>query len=249
MDFDLPPPPLASSSQSDPIAAPPPQVQRSMMVNPEEIKKWTVLYPAYFDRNLSRNSGRRVTKDLAYPNVDLQHLLEACRMAFNSINPALMFLPERKRHPQDPLRNGRIRVQLKTASGQLANPKDVPTKEALLKLIGSKMEEAAGPAEILRKRAEESFRQQQELQMRQAAAQQQAAAKQSGQQMSLPAMMGAGGMMYQPSDALKKAASMPFGKVAGAKAAGKAATAGAAGATPAASAAAAAPSKGKGKGK
>lgn len=208
MDFDLPPPPLASSSQSEPmvVAAPP-----KMSLTADEIKKWTVLYPAYFDQNLSRSSGRRVERDAAYPNPDLQHILEACRMALGSLSPPMLIIPERKRHPQDPLRIGRLRVQIRDKTGNLVHPTVVPNKEILMKLVASKLEAAKGAAEFARKKSEEMFRQQQEMAMRQAAMQQKAAQKGGNQgPMSLPAMMGAGGGMYQPSEAMKKVSAMPY---------------------------------------
>ena len=109
---------------------------------------------------------------------------------------------------------GRVRVQVRTQDGNLVNPTIAPNKEALMKTVAAKFEAAREPAERARIQADEMIRRQQELQARQTQAQQKAAAK-SGAQMSLPAMMGAGGMMYQPSDAVRKAQALPFGKEPG----------------------------------
>lgn len=218
MDYDLPPPPLASSSQSEPTPMPAaPAPQSSGRVTADHIKTWVALYPAYFDRNLSRGSGRRVSKDLAYPNPDMQLLVEACRLALSGANPPLVFLPERKRHPQDPLRLGRLRVQLKGPDGKIVNPK-IANKEDLLKAVAAKFVAAEETAERLRKSSEEFIRAQQEQQARMNVAQAQAAHKaRGGAPMSLPAAMSAGGMMYQPSEGLKKAQTMPFANIPGAR--------------------------------
>jgi len=40
-----------------------------------------VLWPEYFDVNLTKKDGRRVCKDLAIPNVNSEDLFKACKRA------------------------------------------------------------------------------------------------------------------------------------------------------------------------
>ncbi|KAI9029329.1 hypothetical protein DFJ74DRAFT_703144 [Hyaloraphidium curvatum] len=202
-DYDLPA--LASSSQAEPAAAPRPAPPPPLGFSAEQLRPWVALYPVYFDRDASRAAGRRVPRRLAAPACDLVLLVQATQLAVQeTAAPLLVAVEPRKRHPKDPLRAGRVRVQLRVDGGP-ANAR-LPGKEALLRAVGGKLEAAKEPAAAIRRQNEEVMRMQFEVQKRQTA--QQLKAQAQGGQMSLPAMISSGAGLYQPSDAVKKAQTM-----------------------------------------
>jgi signal recognition particle subunit SEC65 len=90
------------------VAGPPPGTR---VVQPAELKRWTVVYPCYLDANLSTAQGRRLAKSklVGCGNVSAYDVGEAChRLGLNAAY-------EPKRHPRaDPLAawGGRIRCEL-----------------------------------------------------------------------------------------------------------------------------------------
>lgn len=64
-----------------------------------------VIYPSYFDTNLSRREGRRVPLSLSVPNPSLDDLVKVCERL--GLNPAV---EHNKAHPRQPLLRGRVIV-------------------------------------------------------------------------------------------------------------------------------------------
>lgn len=74
----------------------------------ETLRTLQILYPCYFDKNRSRQEGRRVSKELAVENPLAQTVQEAC----NALHLITMH-EATKTHPQDWGNPGRIRVLIK----------------------------------------------------------------------------------------------------------------------------------------
>jgi signal recognition particle subunit SRP19 len=74
----------------------------------ETVKTLQVLYPCYFDKNRSRQQGRRISKELAVENPLAQTIVEACA----SLHLICTIEPS-KTHPQDWGNPGRVRVLIK----------------------------------------------------------------------------------------------------------------------------------------
>ncbi|KAG0670130.1 signal recognition particle subunit [Maudiozyma exigua] len=81
----------------------------------QEVKKFQILYPCYFDKNRSHKDGRRVPKELAVENPLAKTIADAAR----SLGLLSIFEGE-KSHPQDYGNPGRVRVLIKE-DGQLAH--------------------------------------------------------------------------------------------------------------------------------
>lgn len=73
-----------------------------------KLKKWSCLYPVYFDANRSRAEGRRVGKELAVQNPLAREIADA--VAFVGFNVA--FEPD-KTHPKDWANPGRVKLLFK----------------------------------------------------------------------------------------------------------------------------------------
>ncbi|KAK6204551.1 signal recognition particle subunit [Scheffersomyces amazonensis] len=85
----------------------------------DQIKKFQIIYPCYFDLNRSHAEGRRVSYDRAVENPLAKTISDACR--FFGL-PAILELD--KSHPQDFGNPGRVRVMLKDTDGEtLINPR------------------------------------------------------------------------------------------------------------------------------
>ena|SRR3990167_4929201 len=70
-------------------------------------KKWRILYPLYFDKNVSRDNGRKVANDLALemPDVDdFRQVLTKLQIPF--------VVEINKSHPSDFFCKGRVRYNL-----------------------------------------------------------------------------------------------------------------------------------------
>lgn len=74
----------------------------------QDIRKFQVLYPCYFDKNRSHTDGRRVPLDLAVENPLAKTMADAAR----ELGLLCIFEGE-KSHPQDYGNPGRVRVLLK----------------------------------------------------------------------------------------------------------------------------------------
>lgn len=81
----------------------------------EELGRFQIIYPCYFDINRSHSEGRRVSIDRAVENPLAKTILDACRQLKL---PVLLELD--KLHPQDFGNPGRVRVLLK-AEGKPSN--------------------------------------------------------------------------------------------------------------------------------
>ncbi|KAI2737866.1 hypothetical protein DTO013E5_2132 [Penicillium roqueforti] len=112
-----------------PRAAPQPQQQQMPMPMPmpsmpapepqrEIPRHFSCLYPVYFDKTRSRAEGRKVGAELAVENPLARDIVDAVQML--GLNAGLE--PE-KLHPKDWANPGRVRAQVRTQDGQLANPK------------------------------------------------------------------------------------------------------------------------------
>lgn len=87
-------------------------------------KHWRVLYPVYFDKEVSRADGRKVPTSLA---VDMPDIDEIARVLQHFKIP--FFVEINKRHPRDFFCIGRVRYNLKNdENGELANP-DIPNSK------------------------------------------------------------------------------------------------------------------------
>lgn len=129
-DFDppveAPKPVLAPASKRDDIVDP----EKFSAEEREQLRKFQVLYPCYFDKNRSHHEGRRVSEENAVENPLAKTISDACRQ----LNlPVLLELD--KSHPQDFGNPGRVRVLIKEKG--VAGDKRVPTKRALLNLVAS----------------------------------------------------------------------------------------------------------------
>lgn len=134
-----------------PMGVPPPpandQSKASMkdIVNPnqftdeerEELQKFQIIYPCYFDKERSHNEGRRVSAELAVKNPLAKAVSDACR-SFDL--PVLLELD--KTHPQDFGNPGRVRVLIKDTKngGALTNPK-FKSKRGLMNAIAKYLQE------------------------------------------------------------------------------------------------------------
>lgn len=119
-----------------PTAAATPLKKRDDIVDPqkfsseerEQLRKFQVLYPCYFDKNRSHSEGRRVSAENAVENPLAKTISDACRQ----LNlPVLLELD--KSHPQDFGNPGRVRVLLKD-NGVAGNSR-IPNKRKLLNIV------------------------------------------------------------------------------------------------------------------
>lgn len=128
-------PPLSSVMSSSPNIGPDPRLKQQSSVPPsrdipEHMKKWSVLYPIYFDAARSSGEGRRVPKSEAVPNPLATTISEACRsLGFQSAFEVT------KTHPNDWANPGRVRVNYSGSKRDLfskicAYMKQNPTTEA-----------------------------------------------------------------------------------------------------------------------
>ncbi|CAI4655743.1 AAC_HP2_G0038900.mRNA.1.CDS.1 [Saccharomyces cerevisiae] len=125
------------------------KVERSEAISKkdlEEVKRFQVLYPCYFDINRSHKEGRRVPKELAVENPLAKTMADAVR----ELGILCIFEGE-KCHPQDFGNPGRIRVLFKE-NGQLigAATKFKGGKRQLMKAVGEYMKRHPTTIESLR---------------------------------------------------------------------------------------------------
>ncbi|CAI4675674.1 BBL_G0039180.mRNA.1.CDS.1 [Saccharomyces cerevisiae] len=125
------------------------KVERSEAISKkdlEEVKRFQVLYPCYFDINRSHKEGRRVPKELAVENP----LAKTMAGAVRELGILCIFEGE-KCHPQDFGNPGRIRVLFKE-NGQLigAATKFKGGKRQLMKAVGEYMKRHPTTIESLR---------------------------------------------------------------------------------------------------
>jgi signal recognition particle subunit SRP19 len=96
-----------------------------MEYNPDKIALW----PGYFNSKISRSNGRRVPRDSAVPNPDLEGLLWAARKA----GITKMKREEGTSHPRRPnMKEGRLWISLNAASKALGSK----NKEEMMQIIG-----------------------------------------------------------------------------------------------------------------
>ncbi|EEQ36547.1 hypothetical protein CLUG_00670 [Clavispora lusitaniae ATCC 42720] len=140
-------PVITRSQDSEPsvfdnFPKPAPQPKRSDIVDPskfsaqerEEIRRFQVIYPCYFDVNRSHKEGRRVSTQDAVRNPLAKTISDACRQLRI---PVLLELD--KSHPQDYGNPGRVRVLVKE-NGVAGNSR-FPNKRALLLEISKYLKE------------------------------------------------------------------------------------------------------------
>jgi signal recognition particle subunit SRP19 len=85
--------------------------------DPSKSKRWTCLYPIYFDAAKTRAEGRRVGKEQAVENPLARTI--AAAVAEQGLN--VVFEPG-KIHPKDWANPGRVKIELKSEDGKLKRP-------------------------------------------------------------------------------------------------------------------------------
>lgn len=100
------------------------------MTSKEEMLKYQVIYPCYFDSRRSHAQGRRVAKKYAVENPFAKTINDACL----HIGLTCILEPD-KTHPQDFGNPGRVRVLLKNEGSLKTNV--VKNKRDLFNLIGT----------------------------------------------------------------------------------------------------------------
>ena len=92
-------------------------------------RHWVCIYPAYLNSKRTLAEGRKLSKEKGVENPTTQEVLDVIKSA------GLPARAERKMYSRDGARdwtyNGRVRVELKDADGQLRNP-DFPSRNSLL---------------------------------------------------------------------------------------------------------------------
>lgn len=97
----------------------------------EELRKFQIIYPCYFDKARSHKDGRRVSESRAVTNPIAKTISDACR---HYKLPVLLELD--KTHPQDFGNPGRVRVLIKdTAKGGELTDSRFKSKRAVLNTI------------------------------------------------------------------------------------------------------------------
>eukprot|EP00400_MALV-I_sp_L67-5_P000807 gene807-984_t len=120
-------PGLPSASSMEPTAVPVPQMAKSIPKAPGT-EHWYMVYPNYIDKNKTIPEGRRIPKEKAVENPQLEEIAEICR------NLGLKNVGEAKCYPRDWLTPGRVRVELKDANGSSVHPEIKTKKQLMLKL-------------------------------------------------------------------------------------------------------------------
>jgi signal recognition particle subunit SEC65 len=84
---------------------------KPVQIQPADTKMWTIVYPIYFDSLAPKH--RRVPLDKASPDPDLAAVIEAAQKL------GIPCAVERKKHPADPFRIGRLRIQTSMSKTEL----------------------------------------------------------------------------------------------------------------------------------
>ncbi|KAJ3114448.1 hypothetical protein HDU96_002068 [Phlyctochytrium bullatum] len=145
MDFDLPPELVGPSGGQQPLLMTKEEAARMQRTIPsssvatpqpsqpdidpaikESMKTWTSVYPVYLDAGRSTRAGRMIPAPKAIKEPSIVYITECCKTL--RLN---MIVDQRKRHPKDPLNYGRIRIQIRSPTGQPMRS-DIPNKKALL---------------------------------------------------------------------------------------------------------------------
>ena len=111
------------------------------------VSKWTVIYPSYFNAKVSCTKGRRVAKNIAVDNPNLNEISEC--LQFLKIRHTI---EQNKTYSRDILARGRCRCELRNEAGMNMNPEITSKKLLLLKLcdliprLKSRSEEAKDSA-------------------------------------------------------------------------------------------------------
>ncbi|SCU83402.1 LAFA_0D03378g1_1 [Lachancea sp. 'fantastica'] len=129
-------PPLFPTSQTFNRGPPTASPEASRVVNfteeqKQQIKKFQILYPCYFDKNRSHKQGRRIPAELAVENPLAQTIADALTQL-----RVPCVIEAHKCHPQDFGNPGRIRFYMKD-EGQSTNPSLYKNRRELMKLIAS----------------------------------------------------------------------------------------------------------------
>lgn len=131
MDFDLPelptPAAILGHGPEDPIN--PSGIK--YVEDTAQFKSWSCLYPVYFDVAKSTKQGRRVSTKEAVKNPLAKTIADACKV----IGFSVVFEPQ-KCHPSDWSNPGRVRVEIKDASGNSTH-RSIKTKTQLYSVVSS----------------------------------------------------------------------------------------------------------------
>lgn len=133
-DEEYPSVPVSSSHSNKELTGQP-QVVQFTEEQKQQLKKFQVLYPCYFDKNRSHKQGRRVPVGWAVENPLVQTLADAISQL-----RIPCVLEGHKCHPQDFGNPGRVRLYLKE-DGASSAPELFQNKRMLMKLIGRYMQE------------------------------------------------------------------------------------------------------------
>ena len=88
--------------------------QEEKVGTPEEEKKWIKIYPIYMDKKVKYSEGRRINLDLCPENPSADDIYKVCLDDLK-----LICKLERKSHPRDWEKKGRVIVRLKGDDNQL----------------------------------------------------------------------------------------------------------------------------------
>lgn len=82
----------------------------------ERIKDWKIIYPIYFDKNVSRANGRKVSSKFAFDTPDCDDFVKIfTHLGMDHV------LEINKRHPRETFCEGRIRYRLKRDDGSYSH--------------------------------------------------------------------------------------------------------------------------------
>ncbi|SCV01850.1 LANO_0F13850g1_1 [Lachancea nothofagi CBS 11611] len=121
-----------------------PQVVNFTEEQKQQLKKFQVLYPCYFDKNRSHKQGRRVPVEWAVENPLAQTLADAVSQL-----QIPCVIEGHKCHPQDFGNPGRIRLFLKD-EGLSTTPSLFQNKRMFMKLVSKYMKEHPTTLEVLK---------------------------------------------------------------------------------------------------
>jgi signal recognition particle subunit SRP19 len=107
---------IPSSNTPFPSHTSPDGTQFQRAEDQSKYKKFQCIYPVYFDKNRSRNEGRRVGIEDAVENPLAREIISACQM----LRLETLFEPQ-KIHPKDWANPGRVKVKVKGANSMVKN--------------------------------------------------------------------------------------------------------------------------------
>ncbi|OMJ07134.1 Signal recognition particle SEC65 subunit [Smittium culicis] len=99
-------------------------------VDDSESKNWVCLYPIYFDYDIPREKGRKVPKDSSVKKPHVRQIYEAAK----SFGLRTVYQPQ-KSHPRSFFNPGRVKIELKSETGELLN-REIANRKILMNKLG-----------------------------------------------------------------------------------------------------------------